>query len=107
MVFTWGLSNNYHTKTCNDLSSIPLPRIATSALDSESERLVQAAMDDLLEQQGCTSIIIAHRLATIREVDCIYVLDEGKIIEEGTHEELSEKEGGLYSSLARLQFELS
>jgi ATP-binding cassette, subfamily B, bacterial len=76
---------------------------ATSSLDAESERLVQDALHTLLE--GRTSIIIAHRLATIRDVDRIYVLDEGRIVEQGTHEELSSIENGLYNSLARLQFE--
>ena len=76
---------------------------ATSSLDAESEKLVQEALNKLLE--GRTSIIIAHRLATIRDVDCIYVLDEGTIVEQGTHEELSMMENGLYNSLARLQFE--
>jgi len=75
---------------------------ATSSLDAESERLVQEALDKLME--GRTSIIIAHRLATIREVDCIYVLDAGKIVEKGSHEELSMIEDGMYSSLANLQF---
>ncbi|MFK7806397.1 MAG: ABC transporter ATP-binding protein [Saprospiraceae bacterium] len=76
---------------------------ATSSLDAESEKLVQDALDKLMK--GRTSIIIAHRLATIREVDTIFVLDNGKIVEQGTHEELSLKENGLYSSLAKLQFE--
>jgi ABC-type multidrug transport system fused ATPase/permease subunit len=76
---------------------------ATSSLDAESERLVQDALNKLME--GRTSIIIAHRLATIRNVDCIYVLDQGQIIESGTHEELSMKEDGAYSSLAKLQFD--
>ena len=76
---------------------------ATSSLDAESERLVQEALDRLM--LGRTSIIIAHRLATIRDVDNIYVLDEGKIVEEGTHEELFGMEHGIYSGLARLQFE--
>lgn len=76
---------------------------ATSSLDAESEKLVQEALNKLLE--GRTSIIIAHRLATIRDVDRIYVLDEGRIVEQGTHEELSMMESGLYNSLARLQFE--
>jgi len=76
---------------------------ATSSLDAESEKLVQEALNKLLE--GRTSIIIAHRLATIRDVDRIYVLDEGRIVEQGTHEELSLLENGLYNSLARLQFE--
>ena len=53
---------------------------------------------------GRTSIIIAHRLATIRDVDKIYVLEEGKIVESGSHDELVQKKGGAYSSLARLQF---
>jgi ATP-binding cassette subfamily B protein len=74
---------------------------ATSALDAESEKLVQDALDVLME--GRTSIIIAHRLATIREVDCIYVLEDGKVVESGRHNTLVEKEG-LYSQLASLQF---
>jgi ATP-binding cassette, subfamily B, bacterial len=76
---------------------------ATSSLDAESEKLVQEALDRLMV--GRTSIIIAHRLATIREVDRIYVLDKGLIAETGTHEELLNKPKGLYASLARLQFQ--
>ena len=76
---------------------------ATSSLDAESEKLVQDALNSLME--GRTSIIIAHRLATIRNVDRIFVLDEGQIVEQGTHEELSLLEDGLYNSLAKLQFE--
>lgn len=78
---------------------------ATSSLDAESEKLVQDALDLLMENR--TSIIIAHRLATIREVDCIYVIDKGKIIEKGTHSELIVNESGTYSALARLQFEFN
>ena len=76
---------------------------ATSSLDAESERVVQEALDRLME--GRTSIIIAHRLSTIRDVDCIYVLDEGKIVEKGTHDELYTKENGAYQQLAKLQFD--
>ncbi len=76
---------------------------ATSSLDAESEKVVQDALNKLME--GRTSIIIAHRLATVREVDCIYVIDNGKIIEQGTHQELSAIENGAYSGLAKLQFE--
>ncbi len=78
---------------------------ATSSLDAESERLVQSALDRLME--GRTSIIIAHRLSTIRTVDRIYVLDQGKVVEEGTHSELSLIEDGLYNNLAKLQFEVT
>ncbi|MFN8300930.1 MAG: ABC transporter transmembrane domain-containing protein [Saprospiraceae bacterium] len=77
---------------------------ATSSLDAESEKIVQEALNNLME--GRTSIIIAHRLATIRDVDRIYVLEGGKIVEEGTHEELSGRANGAYSSLAKLQFDL-
>jgi len=82
--------------------SILLLDEATSSLDAESEKVVQDALNKLME--GRTSIIIAHRLATIREVDKIYVIDGGKIIEEGTHQELSAIENGAYAGLAKLQF---
>ena len=78
---------------------------ATSSLDAESEKVVQEALNLLMQNR--TSIIIAHRLATIREVDKIYVLDGGKIVEEGTHDELAERPNGIYANLARLQFDLS
>jgi ABC-type multidrug transport system fused ATPase/permease subunit len=78
---------------------------ATSSLDAESELLVQQALDKLME--GRTSVIIAHRLATIRKADTIYVLDEGKIAESGTHEKLVQQENGIYANLIKLQFDLS
>jgi ATP-binding cassette, subfamily B, bacterial len=84
--------------------SILLLDEATSSLDAESEKVVQDALNILME--GRTSIIIAHRLATVREVDKICVIDGGRIVEEGTHEELSELPKGIYAGLARLQFEL-
>jgi ABC-type multidrug transport system fused ATPase/permease subunit len=78
---------------------------ATSSLDSESERLVQDALETLM--QGRTSIIIAHRLATIRNADSILVLDKGTIFEKGTHKELLEIENGIYKNLSNLQFSTS
>lgn len=77
---------------------------ATSSLDSESEKLVQEALDRLMENR--TTIIIAHRLATVRKADRIFVIQGGKISEEGTHKELIDADNGLYSRLVRMQFEL-
>jgi len=74
---------------------------ATSALDAQSERLVQLALEHLME--GRTTLVIAHRLATIRDANKILVLDAGEIIDQGTHEELVAK-GGRYAELAKLQF---
>jgi ATP-binding cassette subfamily B protein len=75
---------------------------ATSSLDSESETLVQAALTRLM--QGRTTLVIAHRLATVLSCDRILVLEQGHIVEEGTHDSLV-AEGGLYARLAKLQFE--
>ena len=78
---------------------------ATSSLDAESESLVQDALNTLME--GRTSIIIAHRLATIVDVDCIFVIHEGKVIESGTHSQLMTKQEGWYRYLANMQFNQS
>ncbi|MDX3908633.1 MAG: ABC transporter transmembrane domain-containing protein [Sphingobium sp.] len=75
---------------------------ATSALDAQSERLVQDALDTLM--RGRTTIVIAHRLATIRAADRIVVMDHGRIVEQGSHATLY-AQGGLYAKLARLQFQ--
>jgi ATP-binding cassette subfamily B protein len=75
---------------------------ATSSLDAESETLVQAALDKLMEQR--TTIVIAHRLATVLSCDRILVMDQGRIVEEGTHASLTAA-GGLYARLAKLQFD--
>jgi ATP-binding cassette, subfamily B, bacterial len=76
---------------------------ATSALDAESERLVQDALEHLME--GRTTVVIAHRLATVRKADRIIVMDQGRIVEQGDHASLS-KAGGLYERLASLQFDM-
>lgn len=78
---------------------------ATSALDSESEMLVQEAFERLMN--GRTSVIIAHRLSTIKNADKIIVLDNGKITESGTHNELIAIENGLYKKLSRLQYQFA
>ncbi|MCH4267692.1 MAG: ATP-binding cassette domain-containing protein [Brevundimonas sp.] len=75
---------------------------ATSALDAENERLVQAALDQAMSER--TTLVIAHRLATVLRADRIVVMDGGQVIEEGTHAELSAR-GGLYARLAKLQFQ--
>ena len=77
---------------------------ATSSLDSESERLVQDALEKLM--QGRTSIVIAHRLSTIRKAHQILVLDHGRLVEKGSHEELLKLPSGIYRNLSELQFSL-
>jgi ABC-type multidrug transport system fused ATPase/permease subunit len=77
---------------------------ATSSLDSESEKLVQDALEKLMKDR--TSLVIAHRLSTIRKADQIVVLDNGEIVETGTHAQLMKKENGIYRNLSELQFAL-
>jgi ATP-binding cassette subfamily B protein len=74
---------------------------ATSSLDAESERAVQEAVDRL--KSGRTTLVVAHRLATVRNADRILVMEKGRLMAEGSHEELLRR-GGLYARLAKLQF---
>ncbi len=74
---------------------------ATSSLDSYSESLIQDALKNLME--GCTTIVIAHRLSTVKKMDRIISMSDGLIVEDGTHDELSNKESGLYKKLWDLQ----
>jgi ABC-type multidrug transport system fused ATPase/permease subunit len=83
---------------------------ATSALDAESEALVQEAIDDMIARgrgsdgrPGMTVIIVAHRLSTVRNADNIFVVQDGRVVEEGSHDELVAKPGGAYSSLISRQ----
>lgn len=77
----------------------------TSALDAHTERQVQDAISRINEAGGrnLTTVIVAHRLASVRRVDCVYVFDQGRVVERGTHGELVAVEGGLYASMARAQ----
>jgi ATP-binding cassette, subfamily B, bacterial len=77
---------------------------ATSALDAESERMVQAALEAAMKDR--TTLVIAHRLATVQRADRIVVLDAGRIVDSGTHTELVAR-GGLYARLAAMQFDLT
>lgn len=91
------------------LSPVLLLDEATSALDAESEHLVQQAIDDMIERGksgkgtgAMTVVIVAHRLSTVRSADCIFVVKEGKVVEQGKHEELLNSNGA-YASLIRRQ----
>ncbi|MBT8253864.1 MAG: ABC transporter ATP-binding protein, partial [Bacteroidia bacterium] len=75
---------------------------ATSSVDSYSEQLIQEATDRITK--GRTSIVIAHRLATVKKADMIVVMDAGKIVEQGTHKELLRKKDGYYKNLYEVQF---
>ena len=75
---------------------------ATSSLDAESENLLQQALQELMVNR--TVIVIAHRLATVKKVDRIIVMDEGRIVDSGSHDDLTAKEG-IYARLAELQFD--
>lgn len=76
---------------------------ATSALDAESERVVQAALNDLMDKTKMTTLVIAHRLSTVRRADKIVVLAQGCVVEEGTHDQLLKINGGVYKNLYTIQ----
>ncbi|KAF2718515.1 ABC transporter [Polychaeton citri CBS 116435] len=102
------LSGGQRQRVCIARALLRQPQIllldeATSALDSESEALVQKALDQAVEGRTRTTVAVAHRLSTIRKADCIFVIDGGKVVEQGTHAELMAQVGGAYWGLAREQ----
>ena len=72
---------------------------ATSALDNESERVVQAALDEIMSQSTFTTVAIAHRLSTIMKADNIFVINSGEVVEKGKHDDLIQIDQGLYQKL--------
>ena len=76
---------------------------ATSALDSETEKDIQKALESLINQKDKTVLAVAHRLSTLKNMDRIVVLDEGRIVEEGTHSQLMQKQNSRYHHLWQLQ----
>ena len=86
--------------------SILLLDEATSALDAESEQVVQSALDKIMKTKSRTVIVVAHRLSTIRNANCIAVIKSGKVVEKGSHEQLLKAgQNGIYRNLVRKQFE--
>ena len=80
---------------------------ATSALDAESERAVQDALDALIKECNITVMVVAHRLSTVRDADTICVMKRGVLVEEGSHDELFARDGGVYADLVRRQANIS
>ena len=76
---------------------------ATSSLDSESERIIQTMIEKLRKAKPITVVVVAHRLSTIHKADCIFVIEDGKIVEQGDHKTLTAIEGGVYNRLNTLQ----
>lgn len=102
------LSGGQRQRVCIARAIIRNPQIllldeATSALDTRSERVVQAALDEMTKTQAATSLVIAHRLSTLTKMDKIVVMERGSVIEAGTHAELAELEGGLFREMLKGQ----
>ena len=99
-----GSGDEGRTTTYVDLMEIDIPGPSVRMNEEERDRLVQRALDGVMK--GRTTLVIAHRLATVQQADRIMVMDKGRIVEEGTHASLVAK-GGLYARLANLQFNLA
>lgn len=83
-----------------------MPRVnteATSALDSQNEAMVQSSIDELLRNGGATAVVVAHRLSTVKNAHKIVVIEKGKVVQMGKHDELLSQSGGRYEALVRTQ----
>ena len=101
-VISWGVPIRILNVTCNSWLDRPFHNVA---LDADSEEIVQMALDNLLSQnRGITTLIIAHRLRTVRNCDAIAVLDNGRIVELGSHDELMGSPNGYYRKMVEKSF---